>query len=79
MHGRGYYTVHHNYIGKHLLFCPVENPIEMDALYMNSLCFLISNFSRYHANNIVCRLLKVSFAIVDMYCVYTCLKALYLI
>ena len=52
MHGRGYYIVHHNYIGKHLLFCPVENLIEMVALSTNSLCVRISNVNPYHANNI---------------------------
>ena len=77
MHGRGYYTVHYNYIGKHLLFCQVENLIEMVALSTNSLCFRISNVNLYHGNNIF--VLKVSFATVDMtdmYWIYTCLKAL---
>ena len=71
MFGHGYYTVHHNYIGKHLVFCPVENIIEMAALSTNSLCFRISNVNPYHANNIF--VLKVSFATVDMtdmYCLY---------
>ena len=66
------------YIGKHLLFCPVENLIEMVALSTNSLCVRISNVNPYHANTIF--VLKVSFATVDMtdmYCIYTCLKALY--
>ena len=54
MHGRGYYTVRHNYFGKHLLFVPVENLIEMAALSTNSLCFRISNVNPYHANNIFC-------------------------
>ena len=35
-----------------MLFCPVENLIEMVALSSNSLCFRISNVNPYHANNI---------------------------
>ena len=64
-------------LGKHLLFCPVENLIEMVALSMNSLCFRKSNVNPYQANNIFVQ--KVSFATVYMYWIYTCLKAHYLI
>ena len=52
MHSLGYCIVHHIYIGKHLLFCPVENLIEMVALSMSNLCVRISNVNPYHGNNI---------------------------
>ena len=42
----------------------------MVALSTNSLCFLISDVNPYHVNYIFA--MKVSFAIVDMYWVYTC-------
>ena len=62
-----------------MLFCPLENLIKMVALCTNSLCVRISNVNPYHANNIFF-ILKVSFATVDMtdmFCIYTCLGALY--
>ena len=61
---------HRNYIGKHLLYSPVKNLIEMVALGT-----FISNLNPYPANIFV---LKVLSAIFKYVWVYICLKAFYL-